>query len=194
MSSVQITRRRSSVRILPASLPGRRSVDIYHHRFRWRQVWRCVLVLVGFAMAWPALATEIAPVAGAAEAAAVEPEAVAERIRQLRRQAEDLRREAQARHAAAQRECWSAFLVSACQDKAAKALRGDNDRAQALEREARQLERDERKRQFAEREARRLDEAPAREEAAAARAERNRLDREEAERRIERKAADAASR
>lgn len=193
MSSVQIKRCRVRVRILPALPAGRGRVDITPNRSRQR-AWCCLFVLLGAAMAWPASAAETVEAAEVTAPVAVEPETIADRMQRLRRQAETLRREAQARHAAAQRECWSTFLVSACQDKAAKALRGDTERAQALEREARQLDRDERKRQFAEREARRLEEAPAREAAAAARAERNRLDQEEAERRIEGKAADAASR
>jgi hypothetical protein len=115
-----------------------------------------------------------------------------ERVRQLRDEATAIRSAADQRHAEAQISCWKKVLVSACLDDAARARRADTDRARGLEREAREIEQRVKKQELAERDARRKEEAPAREAAAAAQAERNRLEVEEAKRRVERRQAEAA--
>jgi len=116
------------------------------------------------------------------------------RAKALRDQSATLRNEAEGRHAAARQECQQRFLVNACLADAADRLRQETARARELERQSRELERDFRKREFAEREARRLEDLPAREAAAAARAEKNRLEAEEARQRVARKQAEAADR
>jgi hypothetical protein len=114
--------------------------------------------------------------------------------RRLRSEASALRVAADKQQDTAKQECWHKFLVNACLDEAAKQWRTENGKANALDKQARDLERELKKREFAEREAQRLEAAPAREAAAAARAEKNREEMEEAQRRVERKQAEAAER
>ncbi len=114
------------------------------------------------------------------------------RARGMRDEAATMRAEADRRHALAQTDCWHKVLVSACLDEAARARRADTDKARGLEREAREIERQAKKQELVERDARRQEEAPEREAAAAARAEKNRLETEEAQRRVERRQTEAA--
>jgi hypothetical protein len=116
------------------------------------------------------------------------------RAKELREQSAALRNEAETRHAAARQECLQRFLVNACQAEATDRLRQETARARDLDRQSREIEREFRKREFAEREARRMDDLPARETAAAARAEKNRLEAEEARQRVARKQAEAMER
>lgn len=82
-----------------------------------------------------------------------------EQARQLREEANAIRRAAEAEHASAQTTCWDRFLVSSCLADAAKALREQKSRAYLMDREAREIEREIRKRAFAEREAKRREQA-----------------------------------
>lgn len=117
-----------------------------------------------------------------------------DQAKSLHDEANAVRTVAERRHGAAQRECWEKLLVSACLDDARQALKADSERARVLDKQAREIEREVKRREFADREARRLEEAPAREAAAAARAEKNRRAMEEVQRRIEKKQTEAASR
>ena len=110
----------------------------------------------------------------------------------LREQATQLRSEAERRFAEQQAACWQKFLVSDCREEAAQAHRNELARAHGLEREAHQLDLIEKKRQLAERDAQRQIDEPARAEAAAARAEKNRRQVEEARLRAERREAEVA--
>jgi hypothetical protein len=83
-----------------------------------------------------------------------------EEARRLHEQADALRAEAEERHAREKKACWDKFLVSACLDDAARALREQRGRAQVLDKESREIEREIRKQEFAEREARRLENSP----------------------------------
>ncbi len=112
----------------------------------------------------------------------------------LRDQAAAIRSKADADNAAAQKECWKKFLVSACQDDARKAQREEVEKARKLEHEAREIERDVRIREVATREAKRIADEPRRRAEAAERAEKNRLEREEALRRVQEKQAERAAR
>lgn len=117
-----------------------------------------------------------------------------ERARALHEEASALKQEAERRHALADKACWDKVFVSSCQGDAKEALREEKARARRLEQEARDIERAERKREIAEKEALRIEEAPERAMKAAEQAEKNRLTREEALRRVERKQAEAAER
>ena len=115
-----------------------------------------------------------------------------ERSEALREQATKLRSEAEHRYAEQQAACWQRFLVSDCLEEASLAHRSELAKARGLEREAHQLDLIEKKRQLADRDAQRQLDEPAREEAAAARAEKNRRQVEEARLRAERREAEAA--
>jgi colicin import membrane protein len=114
------------------------------------------------------------------------------RAQSIRDQATAIRAEADQRHVEAQTSCWQKVLVSACLDDAARARRADHDRARGLEHEAREIEKQVKRKELSERDARRREQAPAREAAAAAQAEKNRLDAEETRARVERRQAEAA--
>lgn len=113
-----------------------------------------------------------------------------DQARELRERASALRAEAKRRHEAAQPECWKKFLVNACLEDARQAQREEERKARALDKEARDIERDVRRDDAAGREAQRAEELPAKEAAAAARAEKNRKAAERARMKMESKLAE----
>jgi colicin import membrane protein len=116
-----------------------------------------------------------------------------ERARRLHDEANAIRAEADRRHSAAQAACWEKFLVNSCLADAKDAQRSETVKARELDKQGRDLEREVKRRDIAEHEAKRIEEAPAKEAAAAARAEKSRKAAEEAQRRVESKQAGAAA-
>ena len=112
----------------------------------------------------------------------------------LRTQAGEMRSEAERTLAAETKACWKKFLVTRCQDNAKLAKQEKLAAAREIEGTAREIERTLRKIEFAEREARFAEEAPQREAENAARAEKNRLEQEEAMQRVEQKRLEAEQR
>lgn len=149
-----------------------------------------VRILLLLLICWTGLAgaEEAAPLSGE------EKQLLDERAKALRDKARILRQEAEAALVVDKKACWDKFLVSACQEDAARTKVERLDAARRIEQEARDIERRLRSRELAEREARMAAEAPQRAAEAAAQAERNRAEQQETLERVERRRREAERR
>lgn len=139
--------------------------------------------LAGFTLAAAAQTPPLVPLAPG------EKEALTEKIRQIKTEAGQRKDEAERAYKAREAECYGKFLVNACLDEAKEGRRLQLNDARTLEQQGRSLEQELKKRDYLTREQRRQEEAPRHEAEAAAEAEKNRIAREEALRRIEERQA-----
>jgi hypothetical protein len=161
------------------------------------KVLRVLGILGGLATApGAALAQEVADTVAAAVAPAVTEDwdALRTQAEVMRAKAKQMRNEAEAANAAAQKTCWEKFLVSSCLADAKQALRATEREAKRIEVEASEISRRIKAHEREVKQQRRIDEAPQRAEESAKRAEQIRLKEAAAKQKSDEKQADIARR
>lgn len=142
----------------------------------------------------PAAAAAAATAAATAAAAPEDWGALRTQAEEMRAKAQQMRKEAEAANAAAQKTCWEKFLVSSCLEDARQALRAAGREAKRLEVEAGQISRRIKAHEREVRQQKRIEEAPQRAEESARRAEQIRLKEAAALQKAEDKQAEIARR
>jgi hypothetical protein len=141
------------------------------------------------------LAQEAADTTAAAAAPAAEDwDALRTQAEEMRVKAKQMRKEAEAANAAAQKICWEKFLVSSCLEDARQSMRATEREAKRLEVEAGQISRRIKAHEREVRQQRRIDEAPQRAAESVRRAEQIRLKEEQAQQKANQKQAEIVRR
>jgi len=121
-------------------------------------------------------------------------DALRTQVEEMRAKAKQMRKEAEAENAAAQKTCWEKFLVSSCLEDSRQSMRATQREAKRIEVEASQISRRIKAHEREVKQQKRIDAAPQRAAESARRAEQIRLKEAQAQQKAEQKQAEIARR